>query len=271
MGNISPTDLPLWVLGAIFVAFALRIYGRLLAQLVSGEGKVRTEAFNLADLLVVIVLSTWFGGLTIKGFANPAPQTPVTLQAILESIIMFSLLVGLIVFLLNQRRVSLTELFGFNSLPIGKVSGAAFHLLLAAYPLVAASQYLTQLWLGGQAEAQEIVQFFQDSADQGLYWNVIATAATGVIIAPLAEEFIFRGYIYGVLRRNLGIVPGVLLTSLLFASIHLSLSALPALFLFGICLTLAYERTGSLWVPMLMHAGFNLLNFAALFAAAKMP
>jgi membrane protease YdiL (CAAX protease family) len=271
MGYIPPNDLPLWVIGAVLVAFAVRIYGRLVVQLLTGGGQVRTEAFDLADLLVVTVLSSWFWALALKGFITVAPQTPFTLESILESIIMFSLLVGLIVFVLHQRHGSITHLFGLRCLSLNKVLSGAFHLLLAAYPLVSVSQYLTHLWRGRQAETQEIVQFFQYSAEHGLYWNVLAAGARGVLIAPLAEEFIFRGYIYGVLRRNLGIVPSILFTSLLFASIHLSFSALPALLLFGICLSLAYEHTGSLWVPILMHSGFNLLNFVAMLAAAKMP
>ncbi len=271
MTNLTSTNLPLWILGAVLLALSLRVYGRLLAQLVTGSGQVRTEPYSLADLLVVTVLGTWLGGLSLKGLMNPAPQKAVDIQMLLESVVMFALLVGLIIFLLNQRRVSLRELFGFTRLSGLKSLGNAGLFLLAAYPIVAAGQYLTHLWFNELPEAQEIVQFFTESAENGLYLNMAVTMATGIIVAPLAEEFIFRGYIYGVLRRNLGIIPSILVTSLLFASIHLNLSALPALFLLGICLTLAYENTGSLVVPMLMHAGFNFLTFAALFISTKLP
>jgi membrane protease YdiL (CAAX protease family) len=49
-------------------------------------------------------------------------------------------------------------------------------------------------------------------------------------------------------------------SSLLFALIHGHLAVLPALMLFSVLLTLAYERSGCLWVPTLMHAIFNAIN-----------
>jgi membrane protease YdiL (CAAX protease family) len=73
----------------------------------------------------------------------------------------------------------------------------------------------------------------------------------------MAEEFIFRFFIYGVLRRYFGIAIGLLFNSLLFAAAHTHLpSALP-LFVLGGCFTLAYEWSGSILVSMGMHTLFN--------------
>jgi hypothetical protein len=48
----------------------------------------------------------------------------------------------------------------------------------------------------------------------------------------------------------------VLITSVLFAIVH-PLWTAPLIFLLAVCLSYAYERTGSLWVPIIMHAMFN--------------
>jgi membrane protease YdiL (CAAX protease family) len=84
-----------------------------------------------------------------------------------------------------------------------------------------------------------------------LWLGTLAVAA-----APLFEEFIFRGLIFGGLRRSLGIVPATLASAAIFAFIHPPLSVLPV-FGLGICAALTYERTKMLAAPMLVHAIYN--------------
>jgi membrane protease YdiL (CAAX protease family) len=52
---------------------------------------------------------------------------------------------------------------------------------------------------------------------------------------------------------------GILLTSALFAAVHAGWMA-PPIFLLSVCVGYAYERTGSLWTPIIMHAGFNVTS-----------
>jgi ABC-2 type transport system permease protein len=84
-----------------------------------------------------------------------------------------------------------------------------------------------------------------------LWLGTLAVAA-----APLFEEFIFRGLIFGGLRRSLGIVPATLASAAVFAIIHPPLSVVPV-FGLGICAALTYERTMVLAAPMLVHAIYN--------------
>ena len=53
-------------------------------------------------------------------------------------------------------------------------------------------------------------------------------------------------------------MPGVFFNAALFAAIHVNLPAFAPLFVLAVCLTLAYEWTGSIWVSMCMHSLFNL-------------
>ena len=78
-----------------------------------------------------------------------------------------------------------------------------------------------------------------------------------VIVAPVAEEIIFRGYFYGVIRRFGGRIPALLTSSLLFAAIHVHLPSIPGLFILAMILCFLYERTASLWAPIALHAAFN--------------
>ena len=81
-----------------------------------------------------------------------------------------------------------------------------------------------------------------------------------VIAAPMSEELVWRGYLCGTVKSLLGGVPALVLTGIIFAVVYANLASLLPLFLLACCLTLAYETTGSLWVPITMHAAFNAGN-----------
>ncbi|MGQ0552885.1 MAG: lysostaphin resistance A-like protein [Planctomycetota bacterium] len=92
------------------------------------------------------------------------------------------------------------------------------------------------------------------SAEFSLWWFL----PLAVIAAPLFEEFIFRGLIFGGLRRSQGLWPAALASAAIFAIVHPPVSVLPV-FVMGFCAALAYERTGALLAPMIAHAVYNLI------------
>lgn len=84
------------------------------------------------------------------------------------------------------------------------------------------------------------------------------------LIAPLAEETIFRGFFYGWLRRHLPIAPAVLICAAVFALAHaVFVLALP-LFAVGVVLALLYEYSGSLIPGAIVHGLFNLVGIIAI-------
>lgn len=83
----------------------------------------------------------------------------------------------------------------------------------------------------------------------------------GVIIAPVGEEIFFRGFVFGCFRERWGLFLGAVLSSFLFALVHVSLVALAPLFLIGCILCYIRHRTGSLYPSMLFHALFNGTTF----------
>ncbi len=87
-------------------------------------------------------------------------------------------------------------------------------------------------------------------------WNALWLLGLTVLAAPLCEEFIFRGLIQGGLRRSLPAWQAIGIAAALFAIVHPPASMLPV-FVLGLCTGLAYERSGSLLAPMLVHAGYN--------------
>ncbi|HUY61423.1 MAG TPA: type II CAAX endopeptidase family protein [Candidatus Dormibacteraeota bacterium] len=100
---------------------------------------------------------------------------------------------------------------------------------------------------------------------------VLAVLAVGVV-APIAEEIIFRGFIYGALRQKLPWGAAALLSAVVFTAFHAPsvqgyvLVLAPTLLLAGVVLAAVYERTRSLLPGMVLHASFNLIAVAAIFA-----
>lgn len=135
-------------------------------------------------------------------------------------------------------------------------------LFLLAMPLVLLVNLVWNLLLNSlknlgipiDDKPQEVVTLISDleSVIPLLGFFVLA-----VILAPLAEELIFRAAIYGFLKKRLSRWAALLISSFAFALLHANLASfLPLLFL-GVVLTLVYEASGHIRVPILLHALFN--------------
>jgi hypothetical protein len=81
-------------------------------------------------------------------------------------------------------------------------------------------------------------------------------AALAIGAAPVFEEFIFRGLIFGGLRRSLGPATATLASAAIFAIVHPPMSVVPVFFM-AVCAALVYERTKVLAAAMAVHAVYN--------------
>jgi membrane protease YdiL (CAAX protease family) len=105
--------------------------------------------------------------------------------------------------------------------------------------------------------------------DIGANESELALLAAGVlfvVLAPIAEEFFFRGFFYATLRTKLPVAWAAIVNGAIFGAIHASTgaSAVPVLIFLGIALCLVRERTGSLYPCIAIHAFNNMLAYAAL-------
>ncbi len=86
----------------------------------------------------------------------------------------------------------------------------------------------------------------------------VLMAFLAIAAAPIFEEFIFRGLIFGGLRRSMGLIGSVLASAAIFAIVHPPASVIPV-FGLGLATALVYERSRLLIAPMTAHAIYNAL------------
>ena len=80
-----------------------------------------------------------------------------------------------------------------------------------------------------------------------------------VVFAPICEEMIFRGWLYTSLKRSIGVIATIIVTSVLFALAHWENTHLYALAVLpvGVALGIIRERTGTIAASMVFHAFYN--------------
>ena len=78
-----------------------------------------------------------------------------------------------------------------------------------------------------------------------------------VVVGPAAEEIFFRGFLLGAFVQGIGVVPGLIVASAIFAVAHGDLTVLLPTFASGAILSWLYLRTRSIWPGFLAHAGQN--------------
>ncbi|MGP1309481.1 MAG: lysostaphin resistance A-like protein, partial [Phycisphaerales bacterium] len=109
-------------------------------------------------------------------------------------------------------------------------------------------------------------------AESGLSWWALPIAFQVVVLAPILEEVLYRGCLQSALAHlRIGPRTRIVAASAVFASIHISAvpwHAMPTLFAVGAICGYAFERTGRLGAPILIHAAFNALNLGMALAAA---
>lgn len=79
------------------------------------------------------------------------------------------------------------------------------------------------------------------------------------VIAPFSEEVFFRGFLYSAFKKSWGVNVALLLSSFLFAIVHLELYSFIPLIIIGWLLAYLFEKTKSLLMPIFLHGVYNLI------------
>lgn len=169
----------------------------------------------------------------------------------------------LIIYLGVVRRRGLTwAAVGFHRPPLMALILSPL-VVLGQLGAAAIMNLLVQSLTGGF----ENPQISSISGGQGFSWlNFGLMLVVAGVVAPVVEETLFRGLLFGWLRSRLPLFAAVLLSAAIFAAAHVIPVLLPALFAVGVILAIAYELSGSLWVSILLHAMQNTFAVVLIFA-----
>ena len=250
------------VINAFFLVAGVYIYVSLARQFSSRVTELDASLvrkFGWPEALLAVCLATFFL-ITLAGASTQKVTRMGNRDLIVSALFTIGLLLVVAGFL-RLRRFDLDALGGFSKIGFFRTAVTGGVLMLAAYPLIFLADVVTQRLLQKPPEKQAIVDLFNASSTLEQRILIIVLA---ISVAPLAEEFIFRFFLYGVVKRYLGRAVGVAVSALLFAAVHAHAPSFAPLFVLGSCFAIAYEWSGSILVPMSMHAFFNALTLTAL-------
>jgi len=196
--------------------------------------------------LVMKPMAGWIFVVSVVGL--------IYLQSALYAIVV---LLGVASSLVENQRSVRTQ-FGFDRMKLSKalvwgmlVFGA---IMLVETPLTEASARVLDALQMPHPEQQSVETFRQYNVSSTIFWFLLQA----VLLFPVIEEIFFRGFLLTFLKNYTSTWLAIILSGGIFAFAHLNLGAAPPLWFLGIVLGVAYEHTGSLIVPISVHACFNL-------------
>ncbi|MBD2058761.1 CPBP family intramembrane metalloprotease [Oculatella sp. FACHB-28] len=133
---------------------------------------------------------------------------------------------------------------------------------LVALPLMIVVSWINQQVWQGQGGSNPLLQIVLEEGDPIALGMFFATAS---IAAPIFEEILFRGFLLPSLTRYMSVGWAIALSSLIFATAHLSLAEVLPLTLLGAVLGFVYTRSRSLLSPILLHSLWNSVTMIGLF------
>lgn len=176
---------------------------------------------------------------------------------ILASNVSMLALCGFILCLVGRRDGSPLRLLGLAEPRLARRIGMGAVCYLMTFPVLFAAGVLMFILgprMGIPARPQEVlaqVALLSPAAFGFVLFSV-------VVVTPITEEVVFRGFVYATLRRTLGPLAAIALSAAAFAAMHAYAFGLLPLFVIGFLLAYLYERTGSLWASVTAHAVNNL-------------
>ena len=101
------------------------------------------------------------------------------------------------------------------------------------------------------------------------WWLLTLQAFTAIIVAPVGEELLFRGVLYGFIKQRGHPRLALWISAVLFAVVHGNAVGFLFFIFLSMILVALYEQTKNIFAPILLHALFNAVNFALIVTQPK--
>jgi membrane protease YdiL (CAAX protease family) len=161
---------------------------------------------------------------------------------------------------LRRHEIHWRDYFGLQGINMVRALGWTVIVVIVALALEFVYEIALQK-IGWQPKAQTAVELLMDAPlwPTGIYMGIFT-----IVLAPAAEEFIFRGVLFPFIKQLGWPKLAWFGVSFLFALIHGSLAILIPLFVLALALTWLYEKTDNLLAPIAAHSLFNTANLVVL-------
>jgi membrane protease YdiL (CAAX protease family) len=199
--------------------------------------------FALQGVYTAIIAATQ-GDVT-----TPAPMSIIS--GLVASAVVQLMLLWL--YLRKDGRAEALGLYDFGRMPLHKATGLAISLVIAA---MAFNFVYANYVIPGVGMQDNVAKMLAGIKPTPLNMAVMFFAMT--IAAPVVEELLFRGLLQNALAKYVPVWGAILLSSFLFALVHLQLYAIPALMSLSIAFGYLYHRTGSLRTNIILHIANNV-------------
>ncbi len=213
--------------------------------------------FTAQYLLVGLALLLDFAGVSLEYYNQVVVNTTLTaLLYVLSLIIIVGLPYKLIKDITTKNDLGLSRLPNWTDIIVAP-AGLIIYFVLSSVLILIATQILP--WF----DVNEVQNTGFNQINQ--HFELILAFMSLVIIAPIAEEIIFRGYLYGRLKKYMPVWVAIFMTSITFGFIHGAWNLAIDTFALSILLCLLRESTGSIWASILLHMAKNGIAFYILF------
>ena len=267
--TITATDF-IWLAGLIL--FACWLLNTSLGTRALADSPPRRN--SMPPYLPLVPLMLWFGAaaMAVVLVQKLTPGLQGWQKIFTDNIVMSIgaiLTIAVMMFLAHVHFPRGLKGFGLNIRTIMKDFFMAIVNLLTVWPIMMAAITITLFFVkkisGTDYELQQHQQLEMITEYPQLPLRIMIVFLA-VVIAPLLEEMLFRGFVQTTMRSFINIKnsawAAIAASSAFFAIMHENPGHWPALFVLGVCLGYSYEKSGSLLRPIFIHMFFNASSVA---------
>ena len=241
------------------------------AQFAEKQALRRTAWAVAVPGMVMFLVSTFWGALVVFVTSFLGISYEKTVEFFSEPAVSRLIEVALSIFLMTVPFIICARLAGVRVSAVAGLNRPEKENILPCFLLGAgfcafsniavsvAGQIFNSFGIDGSVPEQKL--------PDGFFGFLISTISIAIVPA-LVEEFAFRGIVLGLLRR-FGDVFAILASSAVFGILHGNFEQMPFAFLVGLVLSFVRIKTGSLIVPMAIHALNNFVSVAATYAVSQ--
>jgi membrane protease YdiL (CAAX protease family) len=281
-------DIPacvLYLLGGIILA-GLAVDMALVFRFGSRHARHHTTALPLKlspwtwqetlPILLVLLLLRAFLLLSVTAIQRVgwmAHATLVNVAIVVDTLFFHFAGLFLIIFALRKMKLAWHHAFGLSLHDFPRQTAYAITFYVGVMPVVFFASFIYAAFLTdvgyplNASDTQEVVSIFTQ-ANYPL-WLKLYMGIVAVTLAPLVEELLFRGILLPLLARYMNSAWAILLVSAMFAMLHCHVPSLAPLFVIAVAFSYAYLYSGSILVPVIMHALFNAVGITTSLMMSK--